>query len=887
MSETKSRLHRTALFKRHVELGAKMVEFAGWEMPLNYKTGVVQEHLATRKKAGLFDISHMGRFAFRGIGALALLQHVLTNNAEALDVGESQYTIIADEKGGAIDDAYLYRFVEDEYVLVVNAANREKDWEHFQSFLDKFKQLEMVDKTKELAMLSLQGPLSRSILAGVIDSGVLPEPLRNYLSIVTINGADVRIARTGYTGEPLCFELFVNSEDALMIWDLLIDRGGHPVGLGARDTLRLEAAMPLHGHEFGLDPEQKEIAVFSCGLSKFAISFSGLKGDFIGKDALRRQFEALKRIRYRDYSLIKELPRMIMPVAVVGKGIARAGDRVLNNDKHIGYVTSGTMVPYWKSEGQGLASRLTDEYSTRAICLALLDSNLEEGDTVDIEIRGRRIQAIIVPYHLRSEAPPYAWPILWQDVFKETVTGVVDKSTAGKVRYLFDKAIENSVWRQKECINLIPSEQTASSMTRLFSIMDPAGRYAEHKKIKALQEVEVFFYQGTDFILEVEELLENELRRYLGCSEVETRLLSGQMANAAVFSALVDYLNIGDRKSEPRRIRQVLNHHIIKGGHLSSQPMGALRDFVSRNPKTEKPAVVNFPVLADNPYKIDVTGCEEILAKFKPELIIFGKSVMLHTEPVAEIRELVEQFCPNCVIMYDTAHVLGLLGPHFQQPFKDGADIVTGSTHKTFFGPQRGIAAVNYSRWDARYLLWEAIERRTFPGSVSNHHLGTLLGLLIATYEMNYFKDEYQREVLSNAKAFALALHEYGLDVAGDPGVSYTQTHQVVINVDYSKGPEVAESLEQNNVIVNYQARPEDEGFTVAGAIRMGVAEMTRFGMKEEDFKTLAELIHDVIVKKKCVKQEVISFRKHFVDMKYCFSEKEFEDIIEGLHKLI
>ena len=155
----------------------------------------------------------------------------------------------------------------------------------------------------------------------------------------------------------------------------------------------------------------------------------------------------------------------------------------------------------------------------------------------------------------------------------------------------------------------------------------------------------------------------------------------------------------------------------------------------------------------------------------------------------------------------------GFIGPHFQQPFAEGADLVTASTHKTFFGTQRGIIASRFEEHEERYELWEAIRRRTFPGAVSNHHLGTMLGLLMAAYEMNCFKDEYQRKVIANAKAFALALRDCGFDVAGDPDISFTETHQVIVNVGYAKGPEVARRLEANNIICNYQATPEDEGF--------------------------------------------------------------------------
>jgi len=880
-------LRRTVFYEKHLKLGAKMVEFGGWEMPIQYPTGIVQEHLATRKGAGLFDVSHMGRFILKGTDTLPFLQHVLSNNAAALEVGQSQYTIISNESGGAIDDAYLYRFVKDEYLLVVNASNRQKDWDYFQKTAKDFPQMQMTDRTEELAMMSLQGPQSKNILSELLDSGQLPEPMRNALSIATVKGKKVFIGRTGYTGEPICFELFINREDAPAVWDLLIEKGATPVGLGARDTLRLEAALPLYGHEFGTDPEGKEIPVFTCQLAKFAVSFSPLKNNFVGKDALSRQFEAFKQIKKNDFSLIQDLPRIIMPVAVTGKGIARAGNKVFKDGKLAGYVTSGTMVPYWKWSEQSLTGQPTDQKDLRSICLAILESTLHSGDKLEIEIRNQKTEALVVPYHLRSGAPPYARPIICAQLPAGQAKAAVDGNTPRKVFSLLEKTVENTRWRQHECFNLIPSEQTESLMTRMLSIMDPAGRYAEHKSMKAFSEAEVFYYQGTDFIAEVEKLLEEELRLYLGCRDIETRLISGQMANATVFSAMVDYLNINNRKAEQRRIARVLNHHIMRGGHLSAQPMGALRDFVARDPVTERPAVVNFPVLPDNPYMIDVEACKKIIAEYKPELIIFGKSLILHREPIAEIRKFIDEASLGCIVMYDMAHVLGLVGPHFQQPFIEGADIVTGSTHKTFFGTQRGVVAANYEPQDFKWPLWEAVRRRTFPGSVSNHHLGTMLGLLMATYEMNYFKDQFQPQVIANAKAFAKALKEQGLDVAGDPAYGYTETHQVLLNVGYGKGPEMAKRLEESNIIVNYQAGPAEESFTASGSLRMGVAEMARFGMVEEDFNYLAELIHAVIARGKNVQQRVINYRKRFLNMQYCFSEHDFSKAMRKLYRLI
>jgi aminomethyltransferase len=880
-------LHKTALNDRHVKLGANMVEFAGWEMPLHYETGIVQEHLITRRDAGLFDISHMGRFTVRGKDAIEFLQHVLTNNAAALEEEEGHYTMIPNENGGIIDDAYLYRFVSDEYILVVNASNREKDFAHLEAFRKDFGQVELTDRTKELAMLSLQGPKTKEVMLDIVSDGRLPEPLRNCLSTVQINGSQVLVSRTGYTGEPICFELFIAREDVAAIWDAMIDKGVRPIGLGARDTLRLEAALPLYGHELGLDPEGNEIPAYASMLSRFGVSLSPLKGEFIGRAALTKQFEALKRIVDRDYSLIADLPRVIQPIALIDKGVARAEAKVFRDDKHVGYVTSGTMVPLWQSEGLGLFTRQSEDKSRRAIGLALLDSDRVEGDEVEIEIRGKRARAVIVPYHMRAEAPPHCWPIFYDQLRADREAVCAAEEMAKNAKTLIGKAIDNHAWRQQQCVNLIPSEQTASPLVHMLSITDPSGRYAEHKQVKAFKEANVFYYQGTEFIGEVEYLLTCEFQRFLECSEVETRVISGQMANMAVFSALVDYLNRADRKSEQRRIRKVMNNHIIKGGHLSAQPMGALRDFVMREPKWEKPAVVNFPVLEDNPYKIDVEAARELIVEHRPELMILGKSMIIHKEPVQEMRAIIDALELDCVLMYDMAHVLGLVGPHFQQPFKEGADIVTGSTHKTFYGTQRGIAAVNYTTDDLKYEFWEAIQRRAFPGSTSNHHLGTLLGLLLAAYEMNAFKEEYQKIVVTNAKAFAVALKDCGLDIAGDPEISFTETHQVIINVGYACAPEIAQRLEDNHIILNYQAAPDEESFSASGSLRTGVQEMTRFGMSAADFAELAQLMADVILKDKNVKKDVIDLRNRFLEMQYCFCGDEFDELEQKLHQLI
>lgn len=878
---------RTVLHERHAALGAKLVLFAGWDMPVFYRTGIVDEHLATRKNAGLFDVSHMGRFSFYGPGALEALQKVLTNHAAALDPAEigAQYTLLSNERGGAVDDAYLYRFDEEEYLLVVNAANTDRDWEHLQHHLAGHPGITLENHTDTVAMLALQGPRSRPLLEDMLEDGSLPEPRRNAVSTVSLRGRPVRVARTGYTGEPLCFELFMHQDHALEIWDGLVEGGAVPVGLGARDTLRLEACLPLYGHELGRDPDGNEIPIMACPLSKFAVSFAPAKGAYIGREALQAQFEALSAFLDGDYRLRDRLPRLIMPLAVAGRGVARQGARVFQERREVGIVTSGTMVPYWSVEGQGLEAEQTDRPRLRSIALAYLDCGLREGDRVEVEIRGKGVEAVIVPYHLRSDAPPLARPILWDHKF--TARERASDDIPGAVHGLLREAVDNHLWRQRRCINLIPSEMTASSLVRLLSVADPSFRYAEHRKTKAFYDLEVFYYQGTDFISAVEKRLAAELCRFLGCPEVETRLISGQMANMAVYSAMVDFVNRADRRREPRRLRMVMTNHIGKGGHLSAQPMGGLRDFVARDPRTERPAVVHFPVELQNPYRMDVPAALELIGRYRPELVVCGKSMVLHPEPVAAIRRFLDDQNLDTVLMYDIAHVLGLVGPHFQEPIAEGADLVTGSTHKTFFGPQRGIVAGRFQESELRYELWEAIERRTFPGSVSNHHLGTLLALLMAAYEMNHFRDSYQPKVIANAKAFARALNDCGLSVAGDPAVDFTETHQVVVHIGYGRGPAVARRLEENNIICNYQALPGEEGFTASGGLRLGVAEMTRFGLETADFEQVAAWMADVILRNASVAEEVARFRSRFLELQYCFGPEVFADLVQQLHGML
>jgi glycine/serine hydroxymethyltransferase len=442
-----------------------------------------------------------------------------------------------------------------------------------------------------------------------------------------------------------------------------------------------------------------------------------------------------------------------------------------------------------------------------------------------------------------------------------------------KVFSLAQRIQQNNRWRQAESVNLIPSETTPSLLVKLCEISDPAGRYAEHRTMKG---EEVYFYQGTDFIRDVENEVRAELGQFFGCSDVELRPISGQMANEVVFKGMVRFLNRTRPKGQPmRKMRLVMNNDLTKGGHLSSQPMGALFNFVEEDAETGKENVLNFPVAEENPYRADLKKLGELLEHHRPELIIFGKSMFLYPEPVEFVARRTEGWPERPVIMYDMAHVLGLYGA-FQEPLGEGADVITGSTHKTFFGPQRGIIAGNFPKDSRLRNFWLDVKSRAFPGSTSNHHLGTLLALLLATYEMNAFKTEYQTQVRANAKAFAKALKASGVPVEGDESDGFTETHQVLIRVRrFGPGQEVARRLEDNNIIANYQALPDDETFLDSSGIRMGVQEMTRFGMIEKDFGVLAGYVAEVIVRNKSVKDEVRRLRRDFLEMKFCLSAEK------------
>ena len=423
-------LRKTPLNRWHRAHEGRMIDFGGWEMPVQYADGILAEHLAVRKFGGLFDVSHMGRFAVTGAEGLRFLQYVLTNNARSLQPRQAQYTLVANGTGGAIDDAYLYRCDESDYLLVVNASNRIRVWDHLQSQLERFDDVQLEDRSEKLGMMALQGPLAKNMVEEVMEGGTLPEPSRNSLSQVTICGAETLLARSGYTGEPLCFELFVPVDRLEAVWERIYERGKpqgiRAIGLGARDTLRLEAGMPLYGNEFGTDAEGREIPIFAVSLAPIAVSFNEQKGDFIGREALWRQFAAAMKIKKGSvFEPPAELPRTIKPVSLLGRGVARKGDEVWLENRKVGYITSGTIISYWKFDGEGVNMRIGEESERRAIALALVDSTLRAETDLNIQVRKRKIKGRIVRWHGRSEAPPYfrSIPIREDSMSLKTDTG--------------------------------------------------------------------------------------------------------------------------------------------------------------------------------------------------------------------------------------------------------------------------------------------------------------------------------------------------------------------------------------------------------------------------------------------------------------------------------
>ena len=408
-----SELKRTVLYNAHVAAGATMVDFGGWEMPIQYPSGIVAEHLYTRKCCGIFDVSHMGRLLIEGPERTKFLQHVLTSNVQSLELNKAQYCIIPNENGGAVDDAYLYQFEEERYLLVVNASNTDKDLAWLAPIVKDY-DCRIRNITGETISIAVQGPESGKLLAKLAGVEEVTKPARNNLSILDMEGHEVWVARTGYTGEPIGYEIFLKNEDADWAWKRLLELGARPAGLGARDTLRMEAMLPLYGDEMGIDEEGKEMPIFALALARFAVSFDEAKGEFIGREALAKQAAAQTAFREKrgTEADLAELPKRVRPIALLDRGVMRHGMDVYYQGEKVGYVTSATMIPYYMTEGEGPDARLLEQTGKRAIGICYIKSDIPTGGQVEVDVRGKRLKALIPLKHVANNQPPYVIPVL-------------------------------------------------------------------------------------------------------------------------------------------------------------------------------------------------------------------------------------------------------------------------------------------------------------------------------------------------------------------------------------------------------------------------------------------------------------------------------------------
>jgi len=351
---------RTPLYEQHLELGAKMVPFAGWEMPVQYE-GIREEHSAVRRHVGMFDVSHMGQVEVEGPGALAFLQRVLSNDVAKIQVGGAQYSCLCNDDGGVIDDLFAYRLGADRFLIVTNAANHEADlaWLGRQSRAFEAIVRDIADR---YAMLAVQGPHARAVLSRALG---IELPPRFHVSHVQVGRRPALACGTGYTGED-GVELLLDPEVVTPIWAELLDAGVVPCGLGARDTLRLEVCYPLHGNE--LTPERNPI---EAGLGWCCKEATG----FIGAETVAR-------------ARAEGTAEQLVAFEIEGQGIAREGNPVLRGDEQVGAVTSGTFAPSLE----------------RGAGMAYVRSELAEvGTELEIDVRGKRRPARIASKPLYSK----------------------------------------------------------------------------------------------------------------------------------------------------------------------------------------------------------------------------------------------------------------------------------------------------------------------------------------------------------------------------------------------------------------------------------------------------------------------------------------------------
>ncbi|MGD9588042.1 MAG: glycine cleavage system aminomethyltransferase GcvT [Pyrinomonadaceae bacterium] len=378
-------LKKTPLNDVHRRLGGKMVDFGGWDMPVQYTAGVIEEHMRTRTAAGLFDVSHMGEIWVEGPDAIEFVNYITTNDVTALADGQAHYTAMPNKNGGVIDDLLVYRFGPEKLLLVVNAGTTDKDWEWIRvnaergirnaesgEFVEP--NIQLRHASPEFCQIAIQGPKAESILRTLTDIDLAA--IKYYwFTTGKVDGVDAIVSRTGYTGED-GFEVYAAPEFAEQLWNKMLEAGGYgepdgilPAGLAARNTLRLESAMALYGHELS-----DEISTLEANLGWIT---KMKKGDFVGRDVLAEQKE-------------RGLERKLVGFEMVDRGIARDGFDVLVGDEKIGYVTSGSPAPYLKKN----------------IGMAYLPPSFANiGQEIKIDVRGKLLTAKVVetPFYRRNK----------------------------------------------------------------------------------------------------------------------------------------------------------------------------------------------------------------------------------------------------------------------------------------------------------------------------------------------------------------------------------------------------------------------------------------------------------------------------------------------------
>nr|WP_148224604.1 serine hydroxymethyltransferase [Vulcanisaeta moutnovskia] len=398
-------------------------------------------------------------------------------------------------------------------------------------------------------------------------------------------------------------------------------------------------------------------------------------------------------------------------------------------------------------------------------------------------------------------------------------------------------------WRRLEAINLIPSENVMSPLAEYVYLNDMEGRYAEGTLGSR-------YYQGTKYIDRLEGLLAGLMGQLFHARFVEVRPISGTIANAAVYAAL----------TQPDVT--IMSVPLNSGGHISHKTTGA--------PGIFRLKVVDLPWDNDE-FNVDVGKSIKLIKEVKPKLVILGGSVYLFPHPIKELLDAIHEV--NAVLLHDSAHVLGLIaGGVFPNPLDLGADVMTSSTHKTFPGPQGGVIFTN------REDLFKSIQKTVFPGLTSNYHHHRYAATAVTAIEMMKFGKAYAEQVVNNARALAEELHALGFNIVAE-NKGFTRTHQVLVDVSrVGGGTKSAVLLEEANIIVNKNALPWDRGFRDPSGLRLGVQEMTRFGMGKDEMRIIAEFMARVLIKREDpsnVRKEVMEFRREFTQVKYGLTPRD------------